>query len=413
MAIRTDPQRIVTEPQDLSVPARRGSMAPWPDGEASSRWPDASPVRSGKPSLSGRPHPDRPDRQVGPAGRVIVLGLVCFLLWGLLAAPSLRRSAESSPLGVRRTAALTVLRPLSRMSRLLGLDRIASGMDRVLGRSHEHKAIPPLAETLGRRPILSPSPSVQTPFQTAHRSPDPGVRPAARPLPSPSEVPVIAGPLLHRPTKGRPLRVLAVGDSIGEDLAIGLARALSGRKPFVLKTDARQATGLARPDYFDWAYQVAVDMRELRPDVVVAAFGANDGQSFLSQGQGVRVGSREWKRIYRQRAGRIMAEVAASGLPIIWVGMPPMASPRISQNMSMIDGLVRAEAAGRGGVVYLDSWSLFAGPGGGYSAYLPSPSGQQELVRTSDGIHLTAAGLDRLAGAVMRVMAGLWKAPAR
>jgi hypothetical protein len=200
-----------------------------------------------------------------------------------------------------------------------------------------------------------------------------------------------------------------VGDSIGEDLAIGLARALSGRKSFVLKTNARQATGLARPDYFDWTYQVAVDIRQFRPDVVVAAFGANDGQSFLAGGHGVRIGTSEWRRIYRQRAGRVMAEVTASGRPLIWVGMPPMASHRLSQNMRMIDGLVRAETARHPGVFYLDSWELFAGPSGGYSAYLPSSSGKHQLVRTSDGIHLTAAGLDRLAEAVMRMMAALWK----
>src|SRR5438034_91586 len=88
---------------------------------------------------------------------------------------------------------------------------------------------------------VQPHPSV-----SPRLSPDPGVRPPPRALPSLS-LPVIAGPLVHRPTKAHPLRVLAVGDSIGEDLAIGLARALSGRKSFVLKTDARQATSLARP----------------------------------------------------------------------------------------------------------------------------------------------------------------------
>jgi hypothetical protein len=214
---------------------------------------------------------------------------------------------------------------------------------------------------------------------------------------------------VHRPTRALPLRVLAVGDSIGEDLAIGLARALSGRQSFVLKTDARQATGLARPDYFDWAYQLEADMSHFRPDVVVAAFGANDGQSFLAGGHGVQIGTSEWRRIYRRRAGAVMAEVTASGRPLIWVGMPPMASHRLSQNMSMINGLVRAEASRHAEVFYVDSWRLFAGSGGAYSAYLSSPSGKQQLVRTSDGIHLTAAGLDRLAIAVVRVMATLWK----
>src|SRR6266508_6145741 len=409
MAIRTDPERIATEPREQKRPYQRGPVVPWPEHLPTAPSHAARPAGPGKPSMAGRPHPDRADRQVGPAGRVIAIGLTCFLLWALLAAPGLRRSAESSPLGIRRTAALAVLRPLARVSTVLGLDQIGSGVDRVLGRRHTHSVIPPLAGTPGRGQV-SPWASSSQPDPSL--SPPPSLDSGVRPPPSapPSQpVPAFAGPLLHRPTKAHPLRVLAVGDSIGEDLAIGLARALSGRKAFVLMTDARQATGLARPDYFDWAYQVAVDMRQFRPDIVVAAFGANDGQSFLAGGHGVRIGTAEWRRIYRQRAGRVMAEVTASGRPLIWVGMPPMAAPRLSRNMAMIDGLVRAEAASHRGVIYVHSWDLLAGPSGGYSAYLPSSSGRQELVRTSDGIHLTSAGLDRLASAVMQVMAALWK----
>jgi uncharacterized protein len=393
MAIRTDPgptwaERPVANPPRL--PARVGEV---------------------RPSLSGRPHPARPGRQVGPAGRVLVLGLTCFLLWGLLAAPSLHRSAETSPLGMRRTVALAVLRPLTRMSAVFGLDRIESGVERVLGRHNGREAPPPLLRTTGVERMGPPASSQPRPVPSPP-SPDLGVRPPAKSL-SPPSVPAFSEPPVHRPSRAHPLRVLAVGDSIGEDLAIGLARALSGRKSFVLETDARQSTGLARPDYFDWAHQVAVDIRKFRPDVVVAMFGANDAQSFIARGRGVRMGTSEWKRIYRQRAGRIMAQVSASGRPLIWVGMPPMAAEWRSQSMRMINGLLRAEAARRPGVLYMDSWRLFAGSGGGYSAYLRNASGEQELVRTSDGVHLTAAGLDRLASAVMRTMATLWRRPAR
>jgi hypothetical protein len=412
MAIRTHPDRITTEPREQPVSPRRGPPVPRPDGRRAVPERASGPAGDGKPSMAGRPHPDHPYRQVGPAGRVLVVGLTCFFLWALLATPSLRRSAESSPLGFRRTAALAVLRPLARASAVLGLDRLESGVDRALGRTHKHEPMPPLAGTLGLGPVSSPTGVQPEPSPSHSLSADRGVRPPATYVPH-SPTPAFVGPFVHRPTRARPLRVLAVGDSIGEDLAIGLARALSGRRNFVLRTDARQATGLARPDYFDWAYQIAVDIREFRPDVVVAAFGANDGQSFIAGGHGVRIGTSEWKRIYRQRVGRIMAEVLSSARPVIWVGMPPMASSRLSQNMWMIDGLARAEAARRPGALYLDSWDLFSGSSGGYSAYLPNPSGEQQLVRTSDGIHLTAAGLDRLAGAVLRVMRGLWTSTAR
>jgi hypothetical protein len=408
MVIRTRPDRDTTEEPRAPHSAIEAEPAfPWREADALER-PDG--WGEGRPSLAGRPHPDHPDRQVGPAGHVLVIGLTCFLVWAILAAPSLRRSAESSPLGARRTVALAVLRPLDRVSGLLGLDLLESGVDRVLGRNSSATPARPPTGALGLQPVGSPAGSTSPPALSHSPAADSGVRPRAVYVPA-SPTPSFAGPFVHGPTKARPLRILALGDSIGEDLAIGLGRDLSGRKSFVLGTDARQATGLARPDYFDWGYQVAVDMRKFRPDVVVTAFGANDGQSFLAGGQGVRIGTPEWKKIYRQRAGRIMAEVVMSGRPLLWVGMPPMGSARLSQNMAMINGLVRAEAARHPGVLYVDSWDVFAGPSGGYTAYLPGSSGDQELVRTTDGIHLTAAGLDRLADTVMQAMATLWKSP--
>jgi hypothetical protein len=52
-------------------------------------------------------------------------------------------------------------------------------------------------------------------------------------------------------------------------------------------------------------------------------------------------------------------------------------------------------------VLYVDAWTLFTSSGGGYSAFLPDASGTQQEVRTTDGVHLTAAGDDRLAHRVL------------
>jgi hypothetical protein len=412
MAIRTHPDRIAPEPAERPPALGRDPVGAWPKRTPIVPPHSTRPRAATRPSLAGRPHPDRPAREVGPAGRVLVIGLTCFLLWGLLAAPSLRRSAESSPLGIRRTAALSILRPLAGLSTILGLDRLGWAADRALGRTHGPQRIPPIAAI--RSPSSSSPSTARTTSPSGSSAPlassDRGVRP--RPSLSPSlSVPIDPGIRLRHPTKAHPLRVLAVGDSIGADLAIGLARALSGRKSYLLETDAREATGLARPDYFNWAYQVALDVRDFGPDVVVAAFGANDAQSFLAGGRPVSFGSTEWKKIYRRRVARVMAEVAGSGRPLIWVGMPPMASNRLSQNMRMIDALFRAEAAKHRGVIYMDAWALFAGSNGAYSAYLAGSSGGEQLMRTSDGVHLTAAGLDRLGGAVLRVLTTLWKSP--
>jgi len=48
-------------------------------------------------------------------------------------------------------------------------------------------------------------------------------------------------------------------------------------------------------------------------------------------------------------------------------------------------------------VTHVDTSSVLADAQGSFSAYLPDPQGRLELVRESDGEHLTAAGGDRVA----------------
>jgi hypothetical protein len=336
-----------------------------------------------------------------------VIGGTCFLLWGLLAAPGLRRDAETSPLGIRRTASLAVLAPLARISESLGLDRVQNAAD----------------EALGRR---TSSPIEDLPIEATGPLPKPRVRlprakkghPRPQPSASTSSIPgvVTAGstptsPAVSQPMRADRLRVLVIGDSIGEDLGIGLGRLLSDQGTFVTKVDARQSTGLARPDYFDWQAQLDRDIRSFRPDVVVAMFGANDNQGFIVGDTGYALGTSSWRAIYTHRIDRMMLRATTGGRPMIWVGMPPMKDGGFSTTMATLNDMYRAEAVLHPGVVYIDSWSLFAGSKGGYAPFLPNRSGQEEMVREPDGVHFTIAGDERLADAVFGVMRTLWQPP--
>ena len=83
-----------------------------------------------RPRLSVPPDllPAAPKRRMAPAGRVLGTMLVCFLVWGLLDARELRRSAEASPIGARRMAALVVLDPLFVVSRWTGMDAVGEDL---------------------------------------------------------------------------------------------------------------------------------------------------------------------------------------------------------------------------------------------------------------------------------------------
>jgi hypothetical protein len=290
---------------------------------------------------------------------------------------------------------------------MLGLDRVQSGADATLGRSRSHAALPPFRRH-GRSGI--PRPAVSLAAGPESKGPSPGTT-SARPGTgtTPSASPAWTGPpLLPRPATAAPLTVLSVGDSIGIDLGQALARLLEAKGNFVTRIDGREASGLARPDYFDWPYQIASDMGAVHPDVVVAMFGANDAQGFIVNGQGILFGTPEWRQIYRERVAQVMEEVTGSGRPLVWVGMPVMGSPTLSAGLRVINGIVSSEARAHRGVIYVDSWRAFTNGDGRYSPYLPNASGHLELAREQDGVHLTAAGGDLLAADVYRALRTFW-----
>ena len=55
------------------------------------------------------PEPRR--RRVMPAGRALVVIVVTLLVWAVLYAPELKRSAEAGDVGTRRTVSLALLEP--------------------------------------------------------------------------------------------------------------------------------------------------------------------------------------------------------------------------------------------------------------------------------------------------------------
>ncbi|MDP8955653.1 MAG: DUF459 domain-containing protein [Actinomycetota bacterium] len=412
MATSVQPRRQIEEDESAG-----GLLVPLPSRPRRPRLPRRPTRRTGavRFSTEGRPDRNRPSRQVGPAGRVLVIGLVCFGLWLVLAAPALLRSAEASPLGIRRTAALAVLRPVARISASLSLDRIGSGIDTVLGRRRQ---------TAARRPPPIP---VRTPF--LDRIPPAPTRAKIRPSPS-KESSVTAAFLgqyaetgreflrarnpfaLAAPTERRPLSVLAVGDSVASDLGHAFARLAAERGGFRVRVDARVSTGLARQDYFDWPYHLAVGIRDHRPDAVVALFGVNDaGNGFFVGSRGIPFGTPEWKSGYRDRVAKIMKMITKSGRPVIWVGMPIVAEGWRANGVRMLNEIFRTEARKHDGVVYVDAWKLFADRNGGYTAYLPAGSGGKVQVRQPDGVHLTMEGGDLLADEVYDAMSRFWREP--
>ena len=89
----------------------------------------------------------------------------------------------------------------------------------------------------------------------------------------------------------------------------------------------------------------------------------------------------------------------SKGARVVWVGLPIVSDQGrwgiIERQNTVFEG-----AAGLvDDVAYLDTWDLFSGTDGGYTAYYRVGSNVQ-LVREGDGLHFNAAGYELLARAV-------------
>jgi lysophospholipase L1-like esterase len=309
-----------------------------------------------------------------------------LLLWALADAPALLHGAETSPLGARRNAALAVLRPLDRVSAALGIDRLSHVADRLL---HRHGG-----SGTTKAPValpLAPGPIVVGPTKTP---------PAAKPA---------AGlAALRVGTAADPLRVLVIGDSIGLSFGDSLANKLDGTGIVKTTIDAREGTGLTRPDAFDWAAEMRADLAHFRPEVVVAMFGGNDDQDTIINGRFIPFGSQAWTVIYGARVAALADAVHGARAHLLWSGLPVMRSATKSQRLQAVMAVTRAALAHRDGAVFVDNVAALSDASGHYVVAMTSPAGQTVIVREPDGIHLSPAGADRLADGAIGGMQAAW-----
>src|SRR5262252_6724449 len=106
--------------------------------------------------------------------------------------------------------------------------------------------------------------------------------------------------------------------------------------------------------------------------------------------------SEEWQKVYSRRIDDTIAALKSKGVPVIWVGLPPLRSARSSSDAAYLNELYRARAE-RAGIKYVDVWDGFVDEAGKYSNYGPDYEGQVRRLRLSDGIFFTKSGAIKLA----------------
>jgi hypothetical protein len=104
----------------------------------------------------------------------------------------------------------------------------------------------------------------------------------------------------------------------------------------------------------------------------------------------------DWAKIYSRRIDETIASLKSKGVPVIWVGLPPIRGVRSTADVAYLNDLYRSRAE-RAGITYIDVWDGFVDEGGKYSNYGPDYEGQVRRLRLADGVYFTKPGAVKLA----------------
>ena len=104
----------------------------------------------------------------------------------------------------------------------------------------------------------------------------------------------------------------------------------------------------------------------------------------------------EWAKVYSRRIDETIAALKSKGVPVIWVGLPPIRGSRSTADVAYLNDLYRSRAE-RAGITYIDVWDGFVDEAGKYANYGPDYEGQVRRLRLGDGVFFTKAGAVKLA----------------
>jgi lysophospholipase L1-like esterase len=315
-------------------------------------------------TLAQRPH--RPRRRPGeqPAGQLLGVMVAALLLGALVNADAMVERAERKPLGTGRDRSLLLWHPVQDVAHITQLHRLRALGDLLVGDDDEGGG--DLVAAVTNLPDVEDA--------------------AAAPV----------RPVLRHPTAADPLRVYIAGDSVVRDAGESLLRLAAEDARLTTSLHYEIATGLSRPDFFDWPAALASDAASLKPEIALIMFGGNDAQGIVGPDGTVhpQVDTPGWRAEYGRRVGAVMDELRADDRLVLWIAQPPMRDAGFDRRIDVINEVVAAQAADRPWVTFVDTAAVLGGPDGEYVDRLP---GQDHDLRQGDGIHLSRAGADLLA----------------
>lgn len=196
--------------------------------------------------------------------------------------------------------------------------------------------------------------------------------------------------------------VLLVGDSLmAGSLGAAINRSLERIADLRVVRAAQHATGLSRPDVFDWMQVVRPLVERERPRFVVCSFGANDAQSIRQGAQLLAFGEPGWNVAYSDRVIAMMRTLAGKHTRVLWLGLPPMRDQQFSRRTAQLNRIFARAARRVPRVEFLELRTLVTGSDGQYATFVADSGGRFIRVRMDDGVHYAPAGARAIARSVV------------
>jgi hypothetical protein len=294
-------------------------------------------------------------------------------LAALLDAEGLRKQAEIQPSGIGRTLAMDVTRPLVSASRTLHLTTPRHAVQVAIGREDEDR--------------------IDTRVQLT-------LPPPAGPLPRVAPRHHARGPAKPLFTPAHPLHVWVAGDSLAQVPGDALERV--GGPIDVVGVESRLATGLARPDLYNWFTRFRKLLSGSKPDVAVFSFGADDAHDYMGGAHVGPFGSPSWNAEYRRRVDGVTRELIARGIYVVWLGLPIPDGPGFKRSFPVVNRIIESVVKEHASMsTYVDTWHMLDDFHGRYTPYL-RVHGKLTLMRLPDGVHYTPAAGDLVAAQVVK-----------
>jgi len=315
----------------------------------------------GRPSVHDPAHPgigDPVDPLLTlPAGRVVGIVLIAFLIAALFNSEAMVRAGEGMKPGTTRDIVLGVAEPLDTVAGAVGFHLPRQGFDLAFGQESKTASGTELEE--GSVGILRRRASEE------------------------------ARPDWRRPTTARPLRVLVTGDSEADLVGLRL-NDLDTRGLLDIETVARNGTALTNPGFFNWELNAEQEIEARDPEAVVMLIGANDGFNVEADGEVHAPGTPEWETEFARRVAVVMEALAGDGdRPVYWVPPPTARDETFDAIYESENRAVQRAAESVTGARYIDVYYTIND--GEYTDQVRI-GGRKVLGRQSDGIHFNREG---------------------